>query len=135
MEKFPNVIVSALIEKDGKFLLVKEVLEDAKEYWIFPGGKVEFGENLVDAVKREIKEETNLNIEILKFIDFKEAIHVNHYYHSIIFFFLAKPSDDKIILDNKILEAKYFSKEQLEKINLVDSAKWILEKHFHSLKV
>jgi 8-oxo-dGTP diphosphatase len=124
----PKIIVSALIEKDGKLLLVKEVLEDSKEYWILPGGKVEFGETLADAVKREIKEETNLDIEISKFVDFEEAIHIKHKYHTIIFFFAAKPLNEDLVLERKVLEARFFSKDELRKLNLVDSAKSILEK-------
>jgi len=124
----PKIIASALIEKDDKFLLVKEILEDGKEYWIVPGGKVEFGETLVDAAKREIKEETNLDIEILKFLDFEESIHLNHNYHTIIFFFLAKPLNKNFILDKKVLQAKFFSQDEIRKLNLVESASWILEK-------
>ena len=124
----PKIIASALIEKDDKFLLVKEILEDGKEYWIVPGGKVEFGETLADAVKREIKEETNLDIEVLKFLDFEESIHVNHNYHTIIFFFLAKPLNKEFILDKKVLEAKFFSPNEIRKLNLVESASWILKK-------
>ena len=74
MESKPKIVVAAVIEKDGKYLLIKEKLSDGIEKWIVPGGKVEFGEKLEDAVKREIKEETNLDIEILEFLDFYEAV-------------------------------------------------------------
>ena len=124
----PSIVVSALIEKDNKFLLVKEVLESGKEYWIIPGGKVEFGENLLEAVKREIKEETNLDIEIKKFIDFQEAIVPQYNYHTIIFFYHAFPKNEKLILENKIIEANFFSKEEIKNLNLVDSARKFFER-------
>lgn len=130
-EKLPKIIASALVEKDNKILLIKETLEDNNEYWIVPGGTVEFGESLADALKREIKEETNLEIEILRFFDFKEAIHTKYDYHTIIFFFLTKPiNENNLVLDGKILDAKFFGKEEIKELRLVDTATWILEKYF-----
>lgn len=126
--KFPKIVASALIEKNQKYLLTKEILEDGKEYWIIPGGKIEFGENMIDTVKREIKEEINLDIDEIKFLDFKEAVYTNHNYHTIIFFFSAKPQSEKIILDEKILDAKFFSKDEMKELNLVETARWLLDK-------
>ncbi len=62
MKKF--TVVAGLIEKDGRIFLVrrpKEKTEGGK--WEFPGGKVEPGESLLSALKRELKEE--LGIEVL----------------------------------------------------------------------
>jgi len=128
MEKGPRVVVSAVIGKEEKLLLIKEILEDGNEYWIFPGGGVKFGESLEDAIKREIKEELGMDIEIRKLIGFKEAIHTKHNYHTIIFFFLANPLGELSINEKKILEARYFNLEEIEKLNLVDSARWAFEK-------
>ncbi len=129
-DKLPKVIVAGLIEKDGKVLLAKEVLENKQEYWLVPGGHVEFGESMVDAVKREIKEETNLDVEIVKLLDFKEVIVTKHDYHTVIFFFLVRALNESMKLPKEILEAKFFAKEDIKNLNLIDSAKWILDKHF-----
>ena len=40
---YPKIIVSALVERDGRFLLIRETLESGQDYWIIPGGHVEFG--------------------------------------------------------------------------------------------
>lgn len=130
-KKLPKVIVSALVEKDGKFLLVKEILESGKEYWIIPGGGVEFGESMDEAVKRELKEETGLDIEVMKMIDFHEAVHVKYDYHTIVFLFHAKPLNKGLVLGDKILDAKFFSKNELKDLKLVSSAQSLLEKHFN----
>lgn len=129
MGERPKVIVSGLIEKDGKVLLVKEILESG-EHWIVPGGKVEFGESLADAVKREIKEETNLDVEVLRLFDFKEHVNLKYDYHTVIFFFLAKPLNESIKLPKEILDAKFFAKDDLKNLHLVDTAKWVLDKFF-----
>ncbi len=128
--KLPKVIVSALVEKDDKVLLVKEVLESGNEYWIVPGGTVEYGETLVAAVKRELKEETNLDIDVIDYMDFKEVVRTQFNYHTVIFFFSAKPLNEKLELGDKILDARFFGKEEISGLRLVDSAAWILEKYF-----
>ncbi len=131
MGERPKVIVAGLVKKDGRVLLVKEILESKLPYWIVPGGKVEFGESLVDAVKREIKEETNLDVEVLRLLDFKEHVNLKYDYHTVIFFFLVKPLNESIKLPEEILDAKFFAKEEVKNLDLVDSAKWILSKYFN----
>lgn len=127
-ENRPKIIAGVILKKDKKFLLVKEVLEDGKEYWIVPGGKVEFGESLVNAAKREIKEETNLRPKKLKLLNFKEAIHTKNNYHTIIFFFLGEEIVGKLKpSDPAILDAQFFSKDEIKKLRLVHSAQWAFE--------
>jgi 8-oxo-dGTP diphosphatase len=127
MEKAPRVIASAIVKKDGKVLMVKEVLENEKQYWIFPGGGVNFGESLEEAARREIGEEVGLYVKLKELLGFKEVIRPEFDYHTVIFFFMAEPISEKITRDEKILDAMYFTKEELKDLNLVDSARWALE--------
>ena len=63
MTKSVNVVVE---NNEGKLLVLKRNERDTKfypGYWNFPGGKVEEGEGLLEAVKRETKEEANLDVE------------------------------------------------------------------------
>lgn len=64
--KFYHVIaVTFLIERNGKFLLIKRSKKEDHygEKWVFPGGKVEKGEDVIKALLREVKEETGLEIQ------------------------------------------------------------------------
>jgi len=126
-EKFPKIVACTLVERRGKYFLIKEVLEDGCEYWIVPGGKVEFGESLENAAKRETEEESGMEIEILKFLGHHEAVFPDLNYHSVIFFFLGKSESTNFTLENKALDGKFFSKEEIKKLNLVSSAKWLFE--------
>jgi 8-oxo-dGTP diphosphatase len=56
----PRIAVGAIIIRDGKVLLVKRKDQPGKGHWAIPGGKVELGESLKDAVHREIREETGI---------------------------------------------------------------------------
>jgi 8-oxo-dGTP diphosphatase len=67
--RFTGRAVTAIIEYSGdKILLVKRGTVVFKGYWALPGGRVDVGESIEQAVIREIKEETGLNIEILGII-------------------------------------------------------------------
>ncbi len=125
--RLPKVIVAGLVEKNGKFLLVKESLESKTEKWIVPGGTVEFGESLEEALVREIKEETNLDIEIERFLDFKEVIATKFDYHTVIFFFLVRSKNSDIKLEQKITDHGFFTKDEINNMSLVDSARWLFD--------
>ena len=59
----PYLAVSAAIFRDGRVLIVRRALPPAHGLYTLPGGVVELGETLVEAVKREVREETDLEIE------------------------------------------------------------------------
>lgn len=57
-------VVAAVIEKDQKIYATQRGYGDFKGGWEFPGGKVESGETYSEALKREIQEELNVEIEV-----------------------------------------------------------------------
>lgn len=69
-----DVRASAIIIKDNKILLIHR-RKPGEEYWVFPGGGVEDTETTKEAVIREVKEETNLDVLTcnLAFMAFNEA--------------------------------------------------------------
>jgi 8-oxo-dGTP pyrophosphatase MutT (NUDIX family) len=58
MSWFPHVTVAAIIEEDGRFLVVEERVDDGPTVFNQPAGHLEEGESLLEAVKRETREET-----------------------------------------------------------------------------
>ena len=59
----PFLAVSAAIFRDGQVLLVRRARAPATGVWTLPGGVVEIGETLMEAVVREVSEETALTVE------------------------------------------------------------------------
>ena len=61
-----KVALKAIIQKDGNILgLKRSAIEDVyAELWDIPGGKIEYGEGIVDGITREIREETGLTVAI-----------------------------------------------------------------------
>lgn len=61
-------VVAAVICRDGKYFVTRRGYGEFKDYWEFPGGKVEVGESRADALKREIKEELDAEIIVGDYI-------------------------------------------------------------------
>lgn len=63
---YVKVATHGLIVKDNKFLVTKRPSHDdyMPNFWDTPGGTIDFGEKIIDALNREIKEETNLIVKI-----------------------------------------------------------------------
>jgi 8-oxo-dGTP diphosphatase len=70
----PQLAVSAAIFRDGKVLLVRRARSPAKGFYSLPGGRVEFGESLQQALAREVDEETGLGIEIIGLAGWREVL-------------------------------------------------------------
>lgn len=77
----------AVIINDGKILLLSS--KNTGKYW-FPGGGIELAETLEKGMKREVKEETGIEIEVVKFLHFKELFFYydpfDEAYHNFLFF-------------------------------------------------
>ncbi|HTH24354.1 MAG TPA: NUDIX hydrolase [Vicinamibacterales bacterium] len=88
----PVVGVGAVVVRDGKALVVKRAHEPRKGEWSLPGGLLELGESLQDAVRREIKEETSLDIDVGPIIETFDRVHRDDHgkirYHFVIVDFL-----------------------------------------------
>ncbi len=66
--------MGAVIFRDDEVLLVERGNEPWKGWWSLPGGVVETGETLRDAVKREVREETGLEVEPIDSVEIFESI-------------------------------------------------------------
>lgn len=64
MENSIVLVVSISIIKDGAVLIIKENTPNIKNKWNLPSGRIEIGEDIFYAAKREVKEETGLDVEL-----------------------------------------------------------------------
>ncbi|MEM0463583.1 MAG: NUDIX hydrolase [Pyrobaculum sp.] len=85
--KGPRVAVAAVAVKDGRIVLIKRKYPPNPGRWSLPGGHVELGERLEDAVLRELKEETGLTgrvVGFLRSVEYIEAEGGEVRYHFVI---------------------------------------------------
>lgn len=119
-----EVVVGAFIQnKKGEIALFKSNKWD--NVWIPPGGHVDYGEKLENAVRREKKEEVGVDIKNVKLIRFGELIEDSAFYrkaHLIFFHFSCTIEDDKFELDNdEIIDYKWFSIDEILQSKEVDN--------------
>ena len=115
-----------IINDKNEALLVKRGVKSKNEVgvWSKPGGAVEFGEKVEDAVRREIKEELGVNIELSKFLGFTNHIIKSENQHWVTFNYLAKitEGEPRIMEPEKIAEIKWFNLRNLpEKLSQTTS--------------
>ena len=61
-------VVAAVIDRDGKYFATQCGYGEFKDYWEFPGGKIEPGEGPEEALVREIREELDTDIRVNDFL-------------------------------------------------------------------
>ena len=123
--------VAGIIIKDSKILLTKRskkiIIEGGN--WCLPGGHIKFFEEAEKAIKREIKEEINLNVKKSKFLFFQNEINPKNNLHNLVLIFLLETSG--IPKPNwEVSEIKWVDKKEIEKIDLAFNYKEILKIFF-----
>lgn len=107
------IIVGALIEKDGKYLLVQEGKEKCRGKWSFPAGHLEPGETIFDGAKREVKEETGCDIELTGICQIGNHVSQNDVFTLIMFTAQANSSAFTPQNSAEILDVRWFTYEEI----------------------
>lgn len=120
MKQFPThiVAVDGIIENDsGEILLVKN---RHRQIYTVPGGQVEIGENLIDALKREVMEETGTQIEVGKMICVSSNTGVHQGYNGydtvptkVMFGFTGKYIDGELKTSDETSEVLWVKREKV----------------------
>ncbi|WP_171684744.1 NUDIX domain-containing protein [Paenibacillus planticolens] len=127
-QKYAIPVVGALIlDRQNRLFLMKSSGK-FKDDWIIPGGKIECGETMIEALKREIKEETNLNIENIQFLGVREQINSDK--HFIFIEHIATTiNSDEVIINSEAVDFGWFTKSQLNSISIATPTKLLIEEH------
>lgn len=117
------VAVGAVIEDEkGRILLVKHRPQRGgfwKGKWICPGGKLELGESIGEGIKREVKEETNLEIKLVtRLTPFERIVKSDNRVklHVIYIDYIARKVKGRLKPESDVGEARWVSREEIRKI-------------------
>ncbi len=127
----PVVGVGAVIVQDGRVLIIKRAHEPRQGEWSLPGGRVELGETLVDATRREIKEETGLDVDVGALIELFDRVHRRDgqvQYHFVIADFLCTPCGGTLTAADDALDVAWVTPEELEGYGVNEHAAAVIRK-------
>ena len=120
----PYLAVSAAILRDGKVLVVRRARKPALNLYTLPGGAVESGETLHQAVIREVHEETQLSIEPVALAGHREAIMRDSQgrveRHFVILCFAARWLAGEPVLNEELDDARWLAPPELARLKTTE---------------
>lgn len=126
----PFLAVSAAIFRDGRVLIVRRARPPARGIYTLPGGGVELGETLEEAVVREVREETALAIEPVALAGYRQAIgrdaegRIER--HFVILPFAARWISGEVTLNEELAEAHWLKPAELTSLTTTEGLAQII---------
>lgn len=134
----PVVGVGALILLDGAILLEKRRNKPGKDKWSVPGGLVELGEHIEDAVIREVKEETRLDVGEPSLVDVVDDVELDEegevQYHFVIIDYLVKVKSGVTKAASDAGELRWVPFGEVEGYDLTSSFRFFFRKNREKLE-
>lgn len=128
----PIVGVGAVVIRDGQVLLVQRAQEPLSGKWTLPGGAVELGETLEEAVVRELREETGLEVRVLELVEAFERIARDESdrprYHYVLLDYLCVPVSGDLLAGSDVSAAVWARPEEFARYQVSEKARTICEK-------
>ena len=122
--KEPRVRVAGVVVKDESVLFIKQE-KNGKEYWLLPGGGLDYGETFYNCLKREFQEELNIEIEPKEMLFLSEGIAPDLSRHIVSVYFKAEWISGDIKLGEEMIlkEAKFINISEMEKYTIYPNIK------------
>lgn len=137
---YPMVGVGVIVfDEDSKILLVQRGQEPSKGLWALPGGLVEVGEELKTAVKREVKEECDLDVEVGEVVSVVDLILKDENkkvkYHYILIDYDAKYIAGDLTPKSDVKNANWFTQQEIKQLDVPEVTRQVIDKAFKDLKL
>ena len=128
----PVVGVGGVVVRDGRALIIRRAHEPRRGEWSIPGGTVEVGERLTDAVQRELVEETGLEVTVGPIIETFDRIHRDLdgriRYHFVIIDFVCHAPAGEPVAGTDALEVAWVRPEELQAYGVNPHAAAVIRK-------
>ena len=127
----PIVGVGAFIKKDDSVLLLKREHEPSKGEWSLPGGLVNLGERIEDAIKREVEEEVGLKVDVVSIIDVFDSIEYDGKgrvrFHYVIVGFMVEPIGGEVRGSEEASQVRWFNVDELKDLEMTSTTRKLLK--------
>jgi 8-oxo-dGTP diphosphatase len=139
ISRSPLLGVGAVIWNDKReVVLIRRGKQPRRDQWSIPGGHLEWGESVHDAVLREVREETGLSVEIAGLIDVVDLVSRNDAgeatRHYVLIDFAARVLDGELRAGSDALEARWVPYSRLDDYALWSETRRIIENSVHLME-
>jgi 8-oxo-dGTP diphosphatase len=128
----PIIGVGAVIVQAGRVLLVRRDTEPLRGEWSVPGGMLELGEKLRDGIRREVQEETGLDVEVGEVLDVFDSIFADALgrtqYHYVLIDYLCRPLSGEAHAGSDVSDVRWVNTEALPAMGLRASIEGVVKK-------
>ena len=134
----PKTTVAAIVYPVGgdrrTILLTRRNVNPFKELWCLPGGHIEDFETAEQAVVREVKEETNLDFALERFVGWFEEIFPEHRFHAVALAFAGAGSGALQKQPDEVSEMAWFTLDEALSMQLAFTHNIVLQHYASSLE-
>ena len=125
-------VVAVIVNDREEVLLTLRSVPPFLGEWVMPGGKVDLGEPIARAIKREVMEEVGLEVEVEDLIDvFEHVTPGEDNYHFIILYYLCRPLHADVVHNpHEVEEARWVYRSDLSGYMMPEGTRFILGKIF-----
>ena len=131
-EHIVTSVVAVIVDDEGRVLLTRRSIQPFQDLWVMPGGKIDLGEPILEALKREVHEEVGLEVEIEGLIDvFEHLTPGEENCHFVILYYRCRPLYCDIVFnEHEVVEAAWVPCCELSGYTIPAGARYILGKVF-----
>lgn len=124
--------MAVIVDDEGRVLLTRRSVPPFLDLWVMPGGKVELGEPLIEALKREVHEEVGLEVDVGALIDvFEHLTPGDENCHFVILYYRCRPLYCDVVHNkHEVAEFAWVSCFDLAGYDMPSGARFILGKIF-----
>lgn len=130
----PVVGVGGVVIADGRTLLIRRGHPPLEGEWSIPGGTLEVGETLLDAVRRELLEETGMEVRVGELIEAFERIFPDDdgqpKYHFVILDYLCEAAGGQARAGSDVTDVAWAAEEELGNYSLTPTATRVIRRAF-----
>ena len=127
-----------MIIEDGRILLVERGKEPLKGFWSIPGGIVETGEKLEEGIRREVLEETGLDVDPYFMLEIFERIIPDAdgkpEYHFVLIDYLCRRLSGEPVAASDVSRVAWVSERELTGYRITEGTVGVIERAFAKLQ-